>query len=266
MKKISIILCCILLLSCLVGCKKANNNVTNNKPSDVPNQQNSAVQQNSTANKVDGILLESKINEFSMVLPQTWKNKYYVVEYNDNPLVDVTAINYISSKGVKMPAIATIYSFKTKDAWNNNQNIVTTSDSTADCESKIILEDEAGILFLSYPTGVSIPDDSYKEEISTFDSMQKELQSIVKTIKRVRYSIKVTESEVVKLVGEYFDGPDKNNLSYNGKEKETGYYEVSWANPGVGTGANWYIDPSTGDLYDYSHKKIGNLLQKPNNL
>ena len=70
------------------------------------------------------------------------------------------------------------------------------------------------------------------------------------------YDVIVSADEALELLIEKF-GPD---TSYDGIDKETGFYMFSWANPGKGTGAGFLVDPYTGDVYMLG-EKTSNLFE-----
>ncbi len=49
-----------------------------------------------------------------------------------------------------------------------------------------------------------------------------------------------------------YNDPDNTSCQF---DKETGYYVISWSNPGGGTGGSWYVNPLNGDILDCLTKK-----------
>ena len=103
------------------------------------------------------------------------------------------------------------------------------------------------------------PSNQTNQTLKSNNEQEKNIRQQDKPAEKVK---KISEDEVVPLLAKYFFSNDITGLSYDGVEEETGYYMASWANSGGGTGAGWYIDSYTGDLYDFEHKKLANLLEE----
>ncbi|HEX9059164.1 MAG TPA: hypothetical protein VF941_03200, partial [Clostridia bacterium] len=86
------------------------------------------------------------------------------------------------------------------------------------------------------------PDEFRIYDISTLDD------------KRVDNRKKLSPEEVTSKMGEGYN--------FDGIDYATGFYNISWPNPGKGTGWGGKVDPYNGDIYSYSGKKTGNLLEK----
>jgi hypothetical protein len=59
---------------------------------------------------------------------------------------------------------------------------------------------------------------------------------------------KITSEQAISLVQSLFTKTKLSEFSCR-IDKPTGYYLVSWANPGIGTGTGWYVNPYTRYVY-----------------
>ena len=71
---------------------------------------------------------------------------------------------------------------------------------------------------------------------------------------RVDSRKKLTPEEVTAAMGEGY--------LFSGVDYATGFYNISWPNPGKGTGWGGQVDPYTGDIYSYGGQKTGNISDK----
>lgn len=71
-------------------------------------------------------------------------------------------------------------------------------------------------------------------------------------------------TEEAKILFSKIEGFDINELTCNISNDQKGLFELSWANPGGGTGGVWFIDPFTGDVYSFDNNKLYNIYERLN--
>lgn len=88
-----------------------------------------------------------------------------------------------------------------------------------------------------------------------------------KSTPNTKENVKVNPDEAIKLIAKYSAlrtgyAYSTEGYQYDGIDPDTGYYLISWANPGIGTGGGWTVNPFNGDVYQMDNK-VFNLFDAP---
>jgi hypothetical protein len=129
--------------------------------------------------------------------------------------------------------------------------------------NQFMKEDERGIGFGGYnvlvlyvPKNMQITDDKNVIRYVKTDPTPKNKEKSLPQINVIPKAKKITSEQAIALVHSLFSKTKLSEFS-GGTDKATGYYLISWANPGIGTGASWYVNPYTREVYiSYSYDKI----------
>ena len=115
----------------------------------------------------------------------------------------------------------------------------------ASCFAWYIMGDEGNITTTPNATASRSP--AYTTSVSEMPQTEKK--------------VLMTPDEAIRLIAERYGGNIEEGLKFYEQDKDTGYYSISWSNPGKGSGASWDVDPYTGDVYQLGNK-VFNLFEK----